>query len=802
MISLTINGQTLDVPEGYTVLKAAETLGITIPTLCYHKDLSPFGGCRLCVVEVQGARLPMTSCVLPVSPGLVVQTDTPTVIRYRQAILRILLSNYYDAGYKQVNGKNALEEENELFYWARYYGLEPTRYMASKPRYPIDSDPNPFVWVDRNKCIQCTRCVRACAEVQGRFVWSQSYRGYRAHIVAGADTTMLQGRCESCGACVAYCPTGALDNKMSLRSGVADRRVRTTCPYCGVGCQLVLEVKDDLPGGRVLRVVSHKDSTFPSVNGRHLCVKGRYGYEFIHSEQRLTKPKVRRYLLEGTPRPTKPDPWVEVDWETALDLAASGLFRLCHDFGPQSVGILASGKNTNEENYLLNKLARQALGTNNIDCYAHLYHPNPLEGLDERVGVVAMTNTFEDIENHAASLLVVNSNLTEQHPVFGAHLRQSILRRKVKMVVINPDFTNLAEFAALALYPHPHTEAEVLNALMAIIVEKGWADPTYVARDPRGFETLRHSLERYTPAKAAQKSGVAVEALYRAAEILALNRPTAALWSVGLHNHSHTHKYIQALVNLQLLLGNLERPGGGLNPLGGQNNIQGAYDMGCLPQWLPGYRRVSQDSARQPLEQAWGTSLPTQTGMSASQMLYAAEAGSLKGLYLFPEEFLGASEIDAQIRKGLAACQFVVMQAIQPWEVSRYADVLLPGVSFAEKEGTFTSIERRVQRVHAAIRPIGEARPDWEIIAALGRRLLTCQATKPVGPFAGWNYRSAEEIFAEIAALIPIYHGITYARLDQGERLHWPVESPESPGLTLLPLGYFSRGEVHFSPAA
>ena len=303
MISISINDQTYEVPEGYTVLQAAELIGITIPTLCYHKDLSPFGGCRLCVVQVRGARLPMTSCNLPVSPALEIRTDSEQVIRYRRAVLRMLLSNYYDAGYKRSNGKFDLDRDNELARWARVYDVDMNMYLAKTPHEPVDSDPNPFVWVDMNKCIQCTRCVRACAEIQGRFVWSQSYRGYKARIVAGADSTMLASRCESCGACVAYCPTGALDNKMSVTAGRPDRLVRSICTYCGVGCQLDLNVKDDVPGGRVIRVTSIHDTALPSPNGLHLCVKGRYGYEFIHSPNRHTRPRVRQYLLDRAPRP-------------------------------------------------------------------------------------------------------------------------------------------------------------------------------------------------------------------------------------------------------------------------------------------------------------------------------------------------------------------------------------------------------------------------------------------------------------------------------------------------------------------
>lgn len=362
-ITLTVNGITIEVPEGTTVLRAAEQAGITIPTLCDHPDLTPYGGCRLCVVEVKGWRLPMASCVLPVAQGMEVTTETPALAQSRRTILELLLSNYYDAGYEDSM------TENQLMRWVNHYGIDPQSVMAKQPHALVNSDPNPFVWVDMNKCILCTRCIRACAEVQGRFVWSLAERGFNAKVVAGADTDMLDARCESCGACVAYCPTGALNNKMSIDLGKPDRKVTTTCTYCGVGCQFDLNVKDDVPGGRVIRVTSHPNA---AVNGMHLCVKGRYGYDFIHHNDRLKKPMVRRYLLEGKQKPHGRGEWVEVDWDTAMKITAEKLWKTRETHGGDSIGVLASAKCLNEENYLLNKLARQVIGTHNIDHCARL----------------------------------------------------------------------------------------------------------------------------------------------------------------------------------------------------------------------------------------------------------------------------------------------------------------------------------------------------------------------------------------------------------------------------------------------
>ena len=361
MVNLTINGQPLSVAEGQTVLQAARQAGILIPTLCDHPDLTPIGGCRLCVVEVKGLRTPAASCTLLAQEGQQVETDTPKLIAARRFILDILLSTYYSKDLTQADGS-----ENELLHWASVYGVDPQVYAAKAPRYPEDSDPNPFVRVDLNRCILCRRCIRACQEVQGRFVWGLSERGYETRITAGSDQPMLEARCESCGACVAYCPTGALENKLSYNLGAPERKVTTTCTYCGVGCQIDLNVKD----GRVIRVTSNPEAP---VNGMHLCVKGRYGYDFIHHPSRLTKPQVREYLLKGEKRQgADRGPWVEVEWDTALDIVAGKLSATRAAYGPDSIGYLTSAKCTNEENYLMNKLARQVTGTHNIDHCARL----------------------------------------------------------------------------------------------------------------------------------------------------------------------------------------------------------------------------------------------------------------------------------------------------------------------------------------------------------------------------------------------------------------------------------------------
>ena len=804
MISLKINGFNVETPEGSTVLQAAASIGVTIPTLCYHKDLSVYGGCRLCVVEVRGARLPMTSCSLPAVPGMEIQTQTPNIIRYRQAVLRMLLSNYYDAGYKRYNGKFDIDQDNELAFWAREYNVDIRQAMAKKPLYPIDSDPNPFVWVDKNKCIQCTRCVRACGEIPGRFVWTQAYRGYQARIVAGADSTMLASRCESCGACVVYCPTGALDNKMSVSAGRADRVVQTTCTYCGVGCQLDLNIKDDVSGGRVLRVTSTGNPNIQSVNKLHLCLKGRYGYEFIHDARRHTQPLVRQYLLDGAARPKNRGRLVPTDWDTALKIAADGLRKA----GDGRVGLLASGKLTNEENYLLNKLARQVLRTNQIDCCANIYSSSLVNGLAETLGLTAMSNSFDDIAAQARSLLVIGANLTESHPIFGALVRQAIMHHQLRMVVASPDFINTAEYAALSLYHHPNTEAALVNGLMHIILEKGWQDQAAIDRDPDGFARAKEVLLGYTPRRVSEITGLTVDSLYLAAAILANNRPASVVWSLGIANPATGRGTIQALANLQLLLGNLDVPGGGVNPLRSQNNIQGACDMGAHPAWLPGYQPVTEAASRERFEQAWGGPLPEAPGQTAPEILAAAGEGHLKALYILGEEILNATPEAARIRRNLEQCEFVILQETAASETTRYADVVLPGVSFAEKTGTFTSAERRIQLVRQAIEPIGQARPDWQIITGLAQRLIGDHETAAemkgvvhprIAAFSSWKYADPAEIMSEIIVLAPIYAGVSYESLAHGKRVQWPVDAPGQPGSPLLQAGTFSGGQVRWA---
>ena len=482
MPTVTINDKKLQVIAGCTVLEAARQAGVVIPTLCYHPDLSVDGSCRLCLVELEGQSGQFAACTLPVTDGMVVHTETPALSESRRFVLEMLLRRYADSDQVAEN-----RDDTEFMRWVRLYGAKIPNKISNRPKYQVDSDPNPFVRVDLNKCILCTRCVRACAEIQGRFVWNVGYRGDESKIIAGLDTTMLEARCESCGACAAYCPTGALDDKMSFGLGKPDRVVPTTCTYCGVGCGFNLNIKNE----RVIRVTSNPAAP---VNGMALCVKGRYGFDFIHHADRLQRPRVRRYLLSGSSR--RPEPrsddceWVDVDWDKALEITASRLAAIKKESGPEAIGVLASAKCTNEENYLMQKFARQVIGTNNVDHCARLCHSSTVAGLAMAFGSGAMSNSMHDVASQAKAIFIIGSNVTEQHPVFDSMIRQAVLRRGTQLVVADPRKIDITEFATLHLRHRPGTDVALINGLMQIILKNRWHDRRFIQERCEGFEEI------------------------------------------------------------------------------------------------------------------------------------------------------------------------------------------------------------------------------------------------------------------------------------------------------------------------
>jgi formate dehydrogenase alpha subunit len=797
VLQLSIDGQQLTVHQGQTVLEAARDAKLEIPTLCYHPDLSPAGSCRMCLVDVEGFDHPMVACKLPVVGGMVVRTEIPRIIELRRMTLAMLLSHY-------VPDQSLANSRNELLALVRKYNVEVPNESPLAPRHLPDSDPHPLIRVNLNQCILCTRCVRACAEVQGRFVWHLAGRGAATQIVPGMGGTMHEGRCESCGACAAYCPTGALTDRRALGLHDLDKLVRTTCGYCGVGCQFDLNIKD----GRVIHVTSSPDAP---VNGMSLCVKGRYGFDYLYHPDRLTRPRVRQYLLDSqqpaSREKAKNSLWVEVDWETAFRIVVEKLARVCKESGPDAIGFLASAKCTNEENYLMQKLARQVIGTHNVDHCARLCHSSTVIGLSMCFGSGAMSNSMDDLADQAAAMLVIGSNTTEQHPVFGAMIRQAVLRRGMKLIVVDPRQIDLTEFAVSHLRQKPGTDAALLNGLMHIIWKSGWHDAAFIKERCEGFEEFTDSLERYPPAIVAQITGVPVDQLFTAAKTLAHHHPAAAVWAMGITQHTTGVLNVLALGNLQMLLGNMGVPGGGVNPLRGQNNVQGACDMGALPNVFTGYQFVADAKVATKFAAAWAVASNQRTetlfrtlstGMTVTEMIDSAGDGNIRALYVLGEDPAMTEPDSNYTRKALSACEFIVLQEIFPSETSAYADVLLPGAAFAEKDGTFTNTERRVQLIRAGVDPPGEARPDWQIIQQLAIRLLAARDVRPAGPQAAWDYSSPSDIMDEVAAVTPSYAGVNHRRLNAGERLQWPVWDTRHEGTPILHVGKFTRGKGKF----
>jgi len=791
MPRITINGKACQAVAGQTILQAAKEAGVTIPTLCYHPDLSVVATCRLCLVEVEGHDGLVPACHEVATAGCVIHTDSPRVIRERRQVLRFLLENYV----------GDMSQPSEFAHWVKHYQVEPPPLPS--PRFSFDADPHPLLRADWNQCILCTRCIRACNEVQGRFVWHLAERGEHMHLVAGTGTTMQEAGCESCGACAAYCPTGALQDRVQINAPASDREVTTTCPYCGVGCQFKLQVADD----RVTHVTS--DPQAP-VNGMALCVKGRYGHRFIHHPDRLQKARVRSYLREGRShlnRPNDRGPWVEVGLEEALSVVAKKLAAIYRESGGKALGLFASAKCTNEENYLLQKLMRQVLRSHNVDHCARLCHASTVTGLSMALGTGAMSNTMHDIAQQAQALFLIGSNVTEQHPVFGSMLRQAVLQRGVPLIVADPRSIEITEFATLHLRQRPGTDVSLLCGIMREIVRQDGQATDFIRQHCEGYEEFRESLEQYTLAHVAQITGVDEAAIQEAATILCRHRPAAVIWAMGITQHTTGVINVLSLANLQLLLGNLGMPGGGVNPLRGQNNVQGACDMGALPNVFPGYQSVTQTQISEKFAAAWqlasssgslGRPLPLTPGLTLTEMITAAQHGKVRGLFICGENPIATDPNSNHVREALASTEFVVLQEIFASETADYADVLLPGASFAEKDGTFTNTERRVQRVRQAVPSPGDAQADWKIITRLALHLLQELGQKPVGPFAGWGYSHPEEIQQEIAALTPSYAGVTYARLDRGESLQWPVLDENHPGTPILHVGGIVGGKGKF----
>jgi len=749
-VSLTIDGHQVQAEPGTTVFEAARRAGIDIPHLCHHPLLKGSGACRLCVVEVQRARSLLASCTLPVAPDMVVHTRSDRVVEARRLILDLILSNHpADCLTCESAGDCRLQE------YAYEYGVKGGTFEGDRRRLDPDES-NPFFIRDYDKCILCGRCVRVCDELCGVAAVDYGFRGFDTRVMTAFDDPLQETDCQFCGNCVEACPTGALQPRPGRGKARSweRRRVRTICPYCGVGCALELHVKD-VPDGRG-EVVGVGAADGPANHGL-LCVKGRFGFDFINHPDRLTAPLIRR---EGRLE--------RASWEEALDLVASRLKEAAAATEGRGVAVLSSARCTNEENYLLQKLARAALGSNNVDHCARLCHASTVVGLATAFGSGAMTNSIDEIEG-ADCIFVIGSNTTEAHPVIGLGVKRA-QAAGATLICADPRRVELARRADIHLQQLPGTDVALLNAMMHVICSEGLADERFIKERTEGFAEVERLVREWPPERAAETTGVPAADIRRAARAFAGAEKGTILFSMGITQHTTGTDNVLSIADLALLTGNVGRECTGVNPLRGQNNVQGACDLGALPDVLPGYQKVDDAASRGRFERAWGAALSPEPGLTVVEMVNAAAAGEIQAMYIVGENPMVSDPDLSHVAEGLKGLDFLCVQDIFLTETAQLADVVLPAACFAEKEGTFTNTERRVQRIMPALPPPGEALPDWQIICRLGRRL---------GP--GFDFTSPTAVMDEIAQLSPIYGGITYARL--GTRgLQWPCPDRTHPG--------------------
>jgi formate dehydrogenase major subunit len=744
-------------PEGSTILAALERLGVQVPALCNDERLAPAGVCRLCEVRVQGAARPVASCLTPLADGMVIDSHPRDVEEARRSTLELLAWRHPPAALADPVAHPFLRT-------LAAYGL--ASELKGVPAPELVDDSHPHIRVDMSRCIDCFRCERICHEVQGQDTWQVSGRGGVTRLRPDAGVSLLASSCVSCGACVDTCPTGALQDRSVLTLGTPLQWTRTTCPYCGVGCEMQVGTRD----GRIVDVRPALDAR---VNKGHLCSKGRYAFSFITSPDRPTTPLLRDRRAGGA--------WRSVSWAEATRHVADRLRALRAESGPDAVGVLGSARATNEDNYVIQKLARVALGTNNVDSCARVCHAPSAAALKAMLGTGAATSSFDDIER-ARTILVCGSNATSCHPIVGARIRQAA-RRGARLIVVDPRRTELADEADLHLAPRPGTDLVLFHAMANVVLAEGLADAAFIHDRVDGLEAFREHVARWTVERAAAFTGVDAEAIRRAARLYATARPAYSVHGLGLTEHVQGTETVMALVDLALVTGNVGRPGSGVNPLRGQNNVQGSAHMGCEPGHLPGYVPLEDGRAR--LERAWSAPLPRAAGLDLMEMLEAARSGRLRALWAVGYDVALTNPDAARTREALGAVDLLVVQDLFLNETAReLADVFLPAAASFEKDGTFMNGERRVQRVRKAVAPPDGARPDWEIV---------CDVARALGHGEGFAFRSAEEIWDEIREVWPAGAGITYARLEAGG-LQWPCPTEDHPGTALLHETAFAHG--------
>jgi formate dehydrogenase major subunit len=773
LVTLEVDGIAVSVPEGTSVMRAAAEAGISVPKLCATDSLEPFGSCRLCLVEIEGRRGYPASCTTPVAEGMVVHTQTAQLAKLRRGVMELYISDHpLDCLTCSANGNCELQD------MAGVVGLREVRYGYEGANHlKQDKDvSNPYFAFDPSKCIVCSRCVRACEEVQGTFALTIDGRGFASMVSPGQKEAFMDSECVSCGACVQACPTATLMEKSVIEKGQAEHAVITTCAYCGVGCTF----KAEMQGSEVVRMTPNKDGRS---NEGHSCVKGRFAFGYATHPDRIKAPMIRAKIT---------DPWKEVSWEEAVAHAASEFKRIQAKHGRGSVGGITSSRCTNEETYLVQKLVRAAFGNNNVDTCARVCHSPTGFGLKTTLGESAGTQEFASVA-HSDVIVVIGANPTDAHPVFGSRMKRR-LREGAKLIVVDPRTIDLVKSAHVKADFHlklrPGTNVAVINALAHVIVTEGLANEAFVAErcEMPAFEKWKAFIAeaRNSPEALEQETGVPAHLVRGAARLYATGGNGAIYYGLGVTEHSQGSTMVMGIANLAMLTANIGREGVGVNPLRGQNNVQGACDMGSFPHELPGYRHISDAATRRLFEGAWGVSLEPEPGLRIPNMLDAALDGSFRGIYIQGEDIAQSDPDTQHVTAALAAMECVVVQDIFLNETAKYAHVLLPGSTFLEKDGTFTNAERRISPVRKVMPPVA-GKEDWEVTVMLAEAL-------------GYPmpYRHPSEIMDEIARLTPTFHGVSYEKLDRLGSIQWPCNAEHPEGTPTMHVGQFVRGKGHF----